>query len=319
MSGDAVQIYQTLLDKLTLALVRHDMESWLESIAVPHQMSTADGKLVHETKRDVEVGFIDFVGAMARIGVTRIERKCEAAGHTGPGEITGYHSTALFRDNSEALPRFMVGWTLKKCADGQWRVTKADSAVSSDDWADIPYKHLTQFERVDTTSEQRLRKIIQQHFDQIDLTFLHGDFEQWRPGYLLPLVVESDHGCSLLDTEAKLRADFDQYRLKFVEHGVTDITRVIRTAELVGDTLLMATYRAYVLNGGDYVIPPWNGGVTMRREKGRWRITKIMNALGHKNWDRVLVQSTKTKDAGSVRKDTVVYLKTPSFGRDTND
>ena len=120
MSGDAVHIYQTLLDKLTLALVRRDLSAWMDGMAVPHQMSTADGKLVHETARDVEIGFIDFVGAMARVGVTRIERQCEAAGHTAPGQITGYHSTALFRDNGEALPKFMVGWTLIQGEDDCW-------------------------------------------------------------------------------------------------------------------------------------------------------------------------------------------------------
>jgi hypothetical protein len=309
MSGEATHIYQNLLDKLTQALLTRDRAAWVEGIAIPHQLTTADGKLVHETVREVEIGFADYVGALARLGVTRMHRSCDIAQETEPGRITGFHTTEMFRSGGEALPTYSVGWTLLKGREGNWKVAKADSALSADQWQDIPYNDLTQFQREDTDSELRLRRVIQQHFNRIDLTFLHGDFEEWCRAYKLPLIIETRLGQTLIDTKEKLRADFDLYRHEFSIHRVTDVTRVIRTAELIGDTLMMATYRAHVLSGAHYVVPPWNGAVTMRQEENRWYITKILNALGHANWHQDARDPHETIAAESAPEATVAALK----------
>jgi len=284
MTTTAKAIYQDLLDRLSRAMMQRDMTAWVNAMALPHQMTTCDGKLVLETKRDIEISFADYMSAFMRLGIARMDRICEIARVSEPGRIEGYHTTAMFDRDGAPFPVYTVKWVLIEHEDECWRVAKSDSALSADTWSDIPHHDLSLFQREDTSDEQRLRKTVQAFLDRIDTTMLYGNFEEWKRAYKLPFVVETKKEQSIIDSVEKLRQEFALYNEAFRINRVSDVTRVVRTAEVIDDDLIIATYRAHIMSGASYVVEPWNGALTMRREGGQWYITKILRALGHSNW-----------------------------------
>ncbi|WP_298839094.1 hypothetical protein [uncultured Roseobacter sp.] len=280
----AKAIYQSVLERLAKAVFDNDYRLWSTIIGIPFQMTTAEGTLVHENERDVAVGFADFVGALRRKGVVRMVQVCRFAYQSERDTITGYHDTVMYTADGTALPEYTVKWVLHLQDSGTWHVSKDVSTISAEDRQLLPHSDFTQFQREDTSEEMRLRRVVQTMLDKADTTLLHGDFDEWKGSYLLPLVVETRQGQSIIEDMQTLREDFDIYRNEFRIHGVTDITRVIRTAEKLDDDLMLATYRAHVISGARYVVPPWTGAMTFRRQDGFWYITKIMQALGHLNW-----------------------------------
>ncbi|QJF52185.1 hypothetical protein G3256_13890 [Roseobacter ponti] len=300
---------------MTGAILARDSDAWMAGIALPHQMCTSEGKLILEVPRDMLIAFTDFISALARIGVTHVESSCHRARVTEPGRITGHHSTRMVRGDGHVLPEYTITWTLTQDDDGIWRVVKSDSALSTDQWADLPHNDLSQFQREDTDSELRLRKVVQTFFSEADNTLLNGHFQDWRRFYKLPLVVEFNNHRMIIKTTRDLRRDFELYRGRFRAEQVTDITRVIRTAELVGDTLLMATYRAHVLSDAGYIMPAWNGAVTMRHENGRWRIVSILNALPCEDWQPVGGPGENATENRVDRPEPAPVTETPTSGR----
>ena len=280
----AKAIYQSVLDRLSKAVFDNDYRLWSSIMAIPFQMTTAEGTLVHENERDVAVGFADFVGALRRKNVARMDQICRFAYQSEPDTITGYHDTVMYTADGMALPEYTVKWVLHLQDNGCWRISKDVSTISAEDRQLLPHSDFTQFQREDTTEEQRLRRVVQTMLDKADSTLLHGDFDEWKDSYMLPLVVETRYGQQIIEDMQTLKDDFAIYRKEFKIHGVTDITRAIRTAEKLDDNLMLATYRAHVISGARYVVPPWTGAMTFRREGGFWYITKIMQAMGHLNW-----------------------------------
>ncbi|WP_300036269.1 hypothetical protein [uncultured Roseobacter sp.] len=281
---NAKAIYQSVLDRLAQAVFDNDYRSWSTVFGVPFKMTTAEGTLVHENERDVAVGFADFVGALRRKNVVRMAQVCQFAYLSEPDTITGYHDTVMYQADGTALPEYTVKWVLHLHPAGHWQITKDISTISAEDRQLLPHSDFTQFQREDTSEELRLRRVVQTMLDKADSTLLHGAFEEWQNSYLLPLVVETRQGQTIIEDAKHLREDFAIYRKEFSIHNVTDITRVIRTAEMLDQDLMLATYRAHVISGARYVVPPWTGAMTFRRHDGAWYITKIMHAMGHLNW-----------------------------------
>lgn len=284
MSMKAKAIYQRLLDQTGRALITRDLGAWVDALAIPHQMSMLEGKLVLETAKEVHIAFVDYIAALCRMGINRMERSCEIARFAAPDRIEGYHTTTMFKDNVEAVPAYTVKWNLVLDDAGSWRISKTDSAIGKNDCSDLPHYELTQFQREDTTDDARLRQTMQTFLDKIDTTFLFGNFDEWQNAYKLPFIVETTQGQKIVDSTEKLRQEFTLYREACQINKVTDITRIVRMAERVDDDLMLLTYRAHILNGPRYVVDPWNGAMTLRRENGHWHITKILRALGHLNW-----------------------------------
>ena len=120
--------------------------------------------------------------------------------------------------------------------------------------------------------------------DRVDAIFMSGDFDGWKQSVALPLTFESRKGTQFFTSEDDLRADFELYQKEFAIHRVTDLARIVKSAELVGSDMMVGTYRAHVLHNGTNVVPPWDSGITLKRQDGLWRVTKIMRALGHLDW-----------------------------------
>ncbi|MFK7867711.1 MAG: hypothetical protein AB8B58_00575 [Roseobacter sp.] len=315
MSIKAKAIYERLLNQTGRALVTRDLGAWVDALAIPHQMTTLEGKLMLESEKDVHIAFVDYVAALCRLSVNRMERACEIARFSDPDRIEGYHTTTMYKENHEALPTYTVKWVLVLDDAGSWRVSKSDSAIGQDTFSELPHCELTQFQREDTSTDARLRRTMQTFLDKIDTTFLFGNFDEWQNAYKLPFVVETAQGQKIVDGTAKLREEFTLYREACQINKVTDITRIVRMAEQVDEDLMLLTYRAHILNGPRYVVDPWNGAMTLRREGGRWHITKILRALGHLNWRAKHPSKESSEETAKTVHSASIIQLTPRTGR----
>lgn len=284
MDVGARQIYQSTLDQLTMAIMSHDADLWAAHMQVPHFMTTCDGKLAHESERDVRVGLTDYHLALKKLGVTRMLRSCDTARFTNEETIVGFHTTQMLTRDGTEYPKYPVRWVMQ-AEDGVWRVAKSDSALSSAGWATIPHNTLTQFDAVGGDKTKARRMLVQTLLDRIDAVYMAGDFEGWLNSVALPIVFETRNGTGIFHTEEELRQDFELYQKEFRIHKISDLMRVVTTVDQLSDGKLVGKYRVHVLSGTQYVVPPWDAAATFDQIDGIWRLTKLSGALGHLNWN----------------------------------
>lgn len=277
--------------------MHHDVDLWIMHMHVPHFMSTCDGKLVHETERDARIGLTDYHMALRKLNVVRMDRRCDTARRVNEDTIVGFHTTEMFSSDGTAYPGYPVRWVLHRAGD-IWRVAKSDSALSASDWDAIPHNTLTQFDHMggDTTKARRL--LAQTIVDRIDAVYMAGDFEGWRDSVVLPLTFETRNGIGVFTTEAELKRDFALYQKEFRIHRISELARVVTDVEEPDNATLRVAYRVHVLSGTQYVVPPWEGTMILKKVDGRWLLQKLINALGHLNWN-----SNAGKTSDDVRPD----------------
>lgn len=296
MTANARAIYQQLLDTLSQAIMTQDETMWKQHIHLPHFMTTCDGKLVLESQADLDFSLQDYCQALHKLKITRLERTCDTARYINGEVIVGFHTTKMLTADGTAYPTYPVRWVMQ-LESGVWKVAKSDSALSAADWDNIPHNNLSQFDHVGGSATKARRMLLQNVMDRIDAVYMSGDFEGWRDSVCLPLVFETRSGTGIFETEDALRRDFDLYQQEFRIHQISELTRVVKSAELIDDDMMLGTYRVHVLSGSHYVVPPWDGAMTLKQVDGRWRVTKLMGALGHLNWNSNAGRQTETPSA----------------------
>jgi hypothetical protein len=294
MHAAAKTIYKDVLDRNTRALITGDVDAWADGLSLPHRLTTCDGSLVLETPEHVRTTFDDYRSAMEKLGITRMERTCDIARVSEPGWIAGYHTTAMFGPGGAPLRPYTTKWVLRECDGGEWRCCKSDTTLSAETWGALPYDLFTLFRRSDLRDDVKFRQEVQRFLDKVDTTMLYGDFKTWRQVYALPVVIEAREEQVTIDTEEKLRAEYDLYSEVFKIQRVTDVARVVKTAERLGDDMVIVTFRAHVMSGARYVTEPWEGAMTLRGPHGQWRVTKIMGATRATHW-----RTTQSEEDGA--------------------
>ena len=63
------------------------------------------------------------------------------------------------------------------------------------------------------------------------------------------------------------------------------MVRHAKSAKSVGNDQMVGVYSTYILRNAEFVVPPYESSMTLQRDElGNWRISSVMNALGHLNW-----------------------------------
>jgi hypothetical protein len=121
--------------------------------------------------------------------------------------------------------------------------------------------------------------------DAVTRAFLDRDVERLVALYDLPCEMTTVSGRAyVLGDETALRIDLASYVTALGIHRVTDIVREISGVERPDDDTLRGTYRTHILSDALRVADPYASTMTLRRRDGTWRVARIDNALGHRNW-----------------------------------
>ncbi len=263
-----------------------DLDSFVRGIRLPYQVQTCDARLVYESEQELRAGMAAYRQSLRQRRITRMERRCVSAGFLSDTEIEGFNSVMLYRGDELALPPYLVRmhWTETQ---GVWRIGRSSAALRDIDWPVLPSgicaKHPLDDAPLDDDAAEVARfQLFLNHLNQILLT---GDFEAWRDVVTLPLTFITRSGTDTHTTVEELREDFDLYMSEFRIHGVSDMVRHAKSAKSVGNDQMVGVYSTYILRNAEFVVPPYESSMTLQKdEMGRWRISSVMNALGHLNW-----------------------------------
>lgn len=285
--ADARQIYQETLDHMTAAILSRDAAAFAEHVTYPYEVRVMDGSFTCRNDSDMARSVDSFAEQLKVGNVTEFVRTCDSARFLSSDHIMGHHTSRVISGDHEVLSPYVTKLGLYLSKDGRWRATLSDSVLRSTDWKLIPnWVNETSgitFPKAVSEKDKRL-KLFQAILDRISAAFLSGDVEAWLNASSLPFQLVTRQGVETFTTEDELRRDFEAYQREFKSHGVTDIIREAKTAEIIGGDQMVGTFRTHILNRASHVVPPWEASVTLRRENGLWRVTTVMRAIGHMNW-----------------------------------
>ncbi|SNR62723.1 hypothetical protein [Puniceibacterium sediminis] len=301
MGDDAKHIYQATLDVLTRAALARDTATFARHLVLPHVIKMLDGKVVYNTEQEVHDGINEYRDKLERIGVQTVERNCSFARFVGDTMVSGYHVTQNVTRDAPLPPAYITKGVF--CLiDGRWCMSLSDSAMSGEDWPDVPHRHMQAYAKDDETTRtpQEMRKAVSQKLiDHADYALLHGDFDAWRAFITLPLIFEGDIATEVFATESQLREQYENYRHDFLTYKVTDVVRVVSSTELLAQDEMRVDYRAYILNCGTNVVAPWDGRLILKRDQGLWRISRIIRSSQSLQWRSRMHQPLQPGGASS--------------------
>ncbi|MEM7520998.1 MAG: hypothetical protein AAF307_08160 [Pseudomonadota bacterium] len=255
----------------------------------PYMLRTVDGTAEYKTAAHTHHAIETYVDALRARGMTDINRVCDTAQFVAPDHISGYHTTRVICGDDLDLAPFLTRMSLYR-TNGLWQVAVSDTSLRTADWQILPDwfdAHGDIATSSPCTAADQRAHLFQSILDRISVAFLSGDINGWLQSVSLPLQLVTRQGIETFETEASVRHDFELYQQEFAIHGVTDIIREAKTAELIDTDQMVGTYRTHILRGANHVVPPWDASMTLRRENRLWRVTTVMRAIGHLNWSAI--------------------------------
>lgn len=283
---DARRIYQETLDRLTAAILARDPVAFSKGIYLPHEARAMNGSTLCRTEEDVQKAMLTYANSLQDHKVTHLSRVCDTAHRVNAGQISGYHTTRIEAEAPFNVAPFLTRMSLY-LEGTDWKVAITETALDAHSW---PMKPVwdgmdgdSHRDAATSDKAQRLR-LFQTILDRISACFLSGDIEGWLGCITLPCHLVTRHGIDTYETEDAVRSDFAVYAEEFKTHGVTDIIREAKTAELIDGDQMTGTYATHILRGATHVVPPWDASMTLRQQDGLWRVTTVMRAIGHLNW-----------------------------------
>jgi hypothetical protein len=121
--------------------------------------------------------------------------------------------------------------------------------------------------------------------DRLTKALIDGDFDLYRSVMDIPLrVAPRDDAAYVLETEAALSEDFDQYHAVIKSQGVTDIFRqVLYVQDIAADRQKMVCL-THILVHAHRLVDPFETSMTLVLRTDGWRISEIESSEGHIKW-----------------------------------
>ncbi|KMK66021.1 hypothetical protein [Puniceibacterium sp. IMCC21224] len=123
-----------------------------------------------------------------------------------------------------------------------------------------------------------------QFLDDISSTFMAADFDGWAAHVQLPFSFITQTGPLTSTTTAELEENFNLYLLAKRNVRLDLMLRRAMSVEICDDLTVIGTYETELLSNGVRVRPPYVSSVLLHRSADGWRMSCIMNAVGHHYW-----------------------------------
>ncbi|MCB2127445.1 MAG: hypothetical protein H6897_08715 [Rhodobacteraceae bacterium] len=128
---DPLDIYQTMLDFVSDAVLRGDVEQYLSAIALPYTIHTEAKRFDLTGADDLRATLICVSGGFRRQGITDYLRLSREARYVTRRRIEGIHYTHIMRGIERIAPPYAASQTL--VFDGSvWRFCEARYAILND-------------------------------------------------------------------------------------------------------------------------------------------------------------------------------------------
>ncbi|WP_413875113.1 hypothetical protein [Albidovulum sp.] len=128
---DPLDIYQAMLDFVSDAVIRGDVEQYLSAVTTPYTIHTETKRFDLTTTDDLRATLLCVSGGFRRQGVTDYIRLARRADYVTRHRISGTHYTHIIRDAERVAPSYVASQTL--LSDGTfWRFCEARYAIVND-------------------------------------------------------------------------------------------------------------------------------------------------------------------------------------------
>lgn len=131
--SEARKIYQTNLNRVSLALWTRNLPMMLRHLAVPNRMTTIDAEIVLGSPEEVEIAMNDLRDHLESTGAEWYERRCLQADFVpvNPDMIVGEHVTIIHKDGQHVVEPYISHMTLMRIG-GRWQATSCDTDGHND-------------------------------------------------------------------------------------------------------------------------------------------------------------------------------------------
>jgi len=115
--------------------------------------------------------------------------------------------------------------------------------------------------------------------------FLTGDYARWRNRLRLPCTFVTQAGPITLASEDDVERSFAMYQMAVRSMGLAHVHHKPLHFDPCPDGTIIITYETNILRrDGSRIMPPYTASALVHPDDGTWRLSSIMNAMGHHHW-----------------------------------
>jgi hypothetical protein len=124
----------------------------------------------------------------------------------------------------------------------------------------------------------------QAFLDRISVCWTDRDFQAWVDHIALPFTSITLKGQLNNDSVESLKKDWDLYCQALDTLKISQIIRKVIVIEVSEEDTSIGTYQTQMFAGNRRVVGPYTSSAMLNHDRKAWRISSIMNALGHRDW-----------------------------------
>ena len=114
--------------------------------------------------------------------------------------------------------------------------------------------------------------------------FFDGDITSWARRIKLPFSMVTATGPVTLSTSRDVEVNFQLYLKAKTAMHLSVVVRTPISVERCDDTSVIVTSKTQLLNDGKRLVAPYTSSALLHFEEGIWKMSSIMNAIGHHRW-----------------------------------
>lgn len=121
-------------------------------------------------------------------------------------------------------------------------------------------------------SRRSATDIVQGMLDRTGHALMTADFAMMAPCFHFPQILRTYEAATVIETEAEFEMTFRRVIQHYRELQVTDLIRVVVSAEFDGPDIVKGTYLSHLMRGDDYAKDPYPCYGVCHRINGAWKI-----------------------------------------------
>ncbi|MFP5479875.1 MAG: hypothetical protein ACLGIE_09330 [Alphaproteobacteria bacterium] len=139
-----IDIYQEALNRVSVAALAGDFDTYADQIDLPYLVHTTNARLLVTARKDLRPTFLALHQALESQGVTHYERVAREADYVGRDRIEGWHHTHLI-SNGERIKQPHDSRHFLVRRGERWLFSESHYAIHADRWPVTKETLLDQF------------------------------------------------------------------------------------------------------------------------------------------------------------------------------
>jgi hypothetical protein len=273
----AAEYSDKVIQDTAVALERQDFARFSPYFSLPYTISVGQERIVISTTDELLQTFNSVCELYRGQGMNRVHREMTMALFDGPETIHMTHITTLFRDHVPVRAPFSSYVTLKKGAAHWQAVSTHYTADHRATPADLHMTEDSRKEEMEAIRGNALFALFQKSLNQFTQVMQSGSEDEVMETIQFPFFVQGCDDTIVVDSKEDLPKILAPYRTGLTMRGVTDIVRLVKQADLVGDRRISGMFRTHVLAGAQLLMPAYDSTLTLEQSEDlHWRLTSYM-------------------------------------------